>query len=272
MSSEEKGLFALLNEEQENQISRLELDSISTNPDQDRGNWDDDETIAHIEALAETIYEKGDVNEPIYVRPHGENGYILIDGECRYRAAKLKGLTHLSAIIKNNYSHDEASKQALQSQVNKLALTPLALAKALQARIDSGWSVDDLKKATGKSNSWISRRLSLLKLPDDVVKLAKDSIITDPETLIKLSKLPDDERVGAIASLTDGTANVSDVLPEKEKKPKAKVTKTEKEVRLVISVDEAKQILLKITPSLMLQSEKETVKQWGELIEALDEG
>jgi ParB/RepB/Spo0J family partition protein len=219
-------LHSFLTAEADDSLAKISLHLIDANPSQDRYDWEDKETIEHISSLSVGIKAAGDVSDPIKVIP-GDNGrFTLIDGECRLRAAKKAELDNISALIKRGLSVEQASSQALHTQTNKLVLKPIALARALKRRIDDeGWTVAKLIEVTGKSKAWISKRLSLLDLPEEIQKLAEDSIVIDPDNLKKIAKLSESAQIEAVLGLRSGELAVKDIG-----KPKAKV-KTPKENR-----------------------------------------
>lgn len=237
-------LHNLLTTKEQTELLKIKLDIIDPNPEQDRNNWDDPDTIEHISSLSRSIGKMGDVSDPIKIIPNSsEKGrYILVDGECRFRAAKKANLTELTAIIKRDLTVEQASVEALQTQTNKLALRPIAMAKALQKRIDSGWTIQRLKEATGKSDAWLSKRISLLDIPDDVKEIAEDGLVLDPDNLKKIAKLKDKERSDFITNLKNGNASIKDIKKGKVTRPKSATTRKS---RITISEEDAKLIIEK---------------------------
>ena len=74
---------------------------IVLNPYQPRKSF----TIDSLEEMAQSIRQYG-VIQPITVRKVAQDGYELITGERRLRAAKLAGLDYIPAIIMNAYEQD----------------------------------------------------------------------------------------------------------------------------------------------------------------------
>jgi ParB family chromosome partitioning protein len=72
-------------------LLEVPVNAVAPNPNQPRTQWDADE----IEALAASIREVG-ILQPIVVRRAGEDGYELVAGERRLRAAKVAGLVYSS--------------------------------------------------------------------------------------------------------------------------------------------------------------------------------
>lgn len=138
----------------------LPIDSILPNPQQPRARFDD-ETLT---ALSESIAELG-VLQPIVVRP-GEDGYVLVAGERRLRAAKRAGLTEIPAVVRG--VDDEAGSliQALVENLQREDLTPLEEAAAYQQMLDDfDMTHAEIAARVGRSRSAISNAIRLLGLP-----------------------------------------------------------------------------------------------------------
>src|SRR5713226_7194037 len=93
-----RGLGALLSSAQEAgpaaPMTELPIESIRPNPQQPRKDFND----KALRDLAESFRQTG-VLQPVLVRRRGI-GYELIVGERRWRAAKLAGLTHIPAVVR----------------------------------------------------------------------------------------------------------------------------------------------------------------------------
>ncbi len=139
----------------------LPLDSIEPNPQQPREHFDEEA----LQSLADSIAEVG-VLQPIVVRPHGE-GYLLIAGERRCRAARRAGMEEIPAIIRSQ-DEDEASSlaEALIENVQREDLSPLEEAAGYQQLMaDFGLTHEAVAGRVGKSRSAITNTLRLLQLP-----------------------------------------------------------------------------------------------------------
>ncbi|MCI0480469.1 MAG: ParB/RepB/Spo0J family partition protein, partial [Candidatus Dadabacteria bacterium] len=89
-----KGLGALIPQSKESGSISIPLGSITANPAQPRTDIDEDS----LKELIQSIKENG-VLQPILVRPRGD-GYELVAGERRVRAARLAGLTRIPAEVR----------------------------------------------------------------------------------------------------------------------------------------------------------------------------
>ena len=129
----------------------------------------DEESLA---ALAESIREVG-VLQPVLVRAGGD-GFELIAGERRWRAARRIGLQTIPAIVR---TADDASmlQQAIVENVQREELNPLEEAAAYQQLIeDFSLTHDDVATRVGKSRTTITNTLRLLQLPPSIQRHLKE--------------------------------------------------------------------------------------------------
>jgi ParB family chromosome partitioning protein len=149
-------------------LQEIPTASISANPQQPRQHFDE-ESLA---ALAESIREVG-VLQPVLVREQGE-GYELIAGERRWRAARRVGLQTIPAIIR--HADDAAMlQQSIVENVQREQLNPLEEAAAYQQLIeDFSLTHDDVANRVGKSRATVTNMLRLLQLPPAIQRYVKD--------------------------------------------------------------------------------------------------
>jgi ParB family chromosome partitioning protein len=149
-------------------LQEIPTSAIRANPQQPR-QYFDEETLA---ALAESIREVG-VLQPVLVREQGE-GFELIAGERRWRAARRVGLQTIPAIIRHA---DDAAvlQQSIVENVQREELNPLEEAAAYQQLIeDFSLTHDDVANRVGKSRATVTNMLRLLQLPPAIQRYLKD--------------------------------------------------------------------------------------------------
>jgi ParB family chromosome partitioning protein len=164
---------------------------IDPSPDNPR------ESVGDVTELAESIAEVGILQSLLLVR-RGER-YEVVCGARRLAAAVLKELPTVPAIVTDDDDPGRLHARRLIENIQRADLSPLEEAKALQQIIDAGVEGGQraLGKRIGKSQSYISKRLDLLRLPADVQTRvgrppeAGGISITDAEQLAKVAKLPD---------------------------------------------------------------------------------
>jgi len=146
----------------------IPVGDVTPNPNQPRVHFDE-ETLAELTASIQQI----GVLQPILVRPTTE-GYELIAGERRWRAAGRAGLAMIPAVVRD--TDDEASiEQALVENLHREDLTPLEEAAAYQQLLeDFELTHEQVADRVGKSRSAITNTLRLLGLPPGIQHLLAD--------------------------------------------------------------------------------------------------
>ncbi len=152
-------------------LEDLPISSIRPNPQQPREHFDE-ESLA---ALAESIREVG-VLQPVLVRAAGD-GYELIAGERRWRAARRVGLQTIPSIVR--VADDAAMlQQAIVENVQREQLNPLEEAAAYQQLIeDFSFTHDEVATRVGKSRATITNTLRLLQLPPTIQRYLKEGTL-----------------------------------------------------------------------------------------------
>ncbi len=150
----------------------IPLQSIRPNPHQPRRLFDED----GLQELAASIAQIG-VLQPILVRP-ADNGYELIAGERRWRAAGIAALEVIPAIVRT--TDDMSSmEQALVENLHRADLTPLEEAAAYHQLIeDFDFTHEQVAERVGKSRSAISNSLRLMALPTEIQQYLGDGRLT----------------------------------------------------------------------------------------------
>ena len=160
-----KGLGALLPEFQETEPKTLfycGIEEIIPNRSQPRKYFDE----SKLQELAESIKEKG-ILEPLIVR-RIDQGYELIVGERRWRAAQKAGLKEVPVWVKEVEAR-EALEISLIENLQREDLNPIEAAEGFKHLIEEfNLSQEDLSKRIGKDRTTITNTLRLLKLPLEV--------------------------------------------------------------------------------------------------------
>ncbi len=146
--------------------STLRLDQLQAGKYQPRTRMDE----GSLYELAESIKSQG-IMQPILVRPVGANGYEIIAGERRFRAAKLAGLDSVPVLVKE-VPDEAAAVMALIENIQREDLNPLEEAQGLQ-RLVSEFSLthEQAAQAVGRSRSAASNLLRLLNLTAPVQQM-----------------------------------------------------------------------------------------------------
>ena len=173
-----KGLEALIPIEGEGEekaaggVLEVELTAIHPNPHQPRTTIRDQDLVE----LAASIQAHG-VIQPLIVAREGE-GYRLIAGERRWRAARLAGLSTVPVIVKDVAPH-EMLELALVENLQREDLNPLEEAAAYQQLIEEfGLTHEEVARRVGKSRVAITNTLRLLKAAEPVKEALLNGKIT----------------------------------------------------------------------------------------------
>jgi len=163
-----RGLEALIPDKRERIESRGELilkvpvEEIHPNPFQPRTVFDHEK----IQELVSSIKERG-IIQPLLVRKRRE-GYELIAGERRWRAAQQAGISDVPVIIRE-ISDTEVLEMSLIENLQREDLNPLEEAEAYRKLIEKfNHTQEELATRLGKNRSTIANSLRILRLPEGI--------------------------------------------------------------------------------------------------------
>jgi ParB family transcriptional regulator, chromosome partitioning protein len=172
----------------------VELDphEIIPNPQQPR-------SIFEPQAFAELVHSIREfgVLQPIVVRQKGD-GYELIMGERRLRAAREAGLTKIPTVIRDT-ADENMLRDALLENLHRANLNPLEEASAYKQLLeDFGTTQDQLADRLGRSRPQITNTLRLLKLPLEVQTKVAAGVLSAGHARALLGA-PDDATMSMLA-------------------------------------------------------------------------
>jgi ParB family transcriptional regulator, chromosome partitioning protein len=146
--------------------------AIRPNPYQPREAFDEEA----IGALADSIREVG-LLQPVLVRPAGD-GFELIAGERRWRAAQRVGLQVIPALVRET-DDNTALEQGLVENLQREDLNPLEEAAAYQQLVeDFHLTHEQVAARVGKSRAAISNTLRLMQLPPSIQRAVREGQLT----------------------------------------------------------------------------------------------
>ena len=147
---------------QGNSPKEIAVDRITASPFQPRRMFDE----VKIEELAASIRNQG-IIQPLVVRPMGD-GFELIAGERRWRAAMRAGLNRVPVMIRDASDH-EALQLALVENLQREDLNAIEEANGYRRlQEEFHWSQEEMADKVGKSRPAIANALRLLTLPTEV--------------------------------------------------------------------------------------------------------
>ena len=149
-------------------VEFVSLDDIRPNSSQPRKVFDQEA----LQDLASSIREHG-VIQPVLLRP-ARNGYELVAGERRWRAARLAGLKQIPAIVRD-LTDRQNMFYALIENMQREDLNSIEEARGMEEMMSAfGLNQEETAKTIGKSRSYVTNALRLLRLPQDVQDMVMD--------------------------------------------------------------------------------------------------
>jgi ParB family chromosome partitioning protein len=153
--------------------TEIPLDRIRENPRQPRTHLDD----GAMATLTASILEHG-VIQPVLVT-ETIDGYQLVAGERRVRAARAAGLERIPAVIRQLADRDQL-ELALVENLQREDLDPIEAATAYRQLIDEfAFSQEDLAARVGRARSTVANTLRLLDLHPAVQAALADGRIAE---------------------------------------------------------------------------------------------
>ena len=178
----------------------LPVDAISPNPNQPRRVFGTQE----LEELAGSIQALG-LLQPLTVRRRAD-GWELVAGERRLRAAKLAGLEEVPC-ISLQIDDQRSSLLALVENLQRKDLDFWEEALALDRLISVyHLSQEEAARRIGKSQSAVANKLRLLKLPEDTLRALRDGGCTERHARAVL-RLPENRRSEALINIAKRRMN-----------------------------------------------------------------
>ncbi|MDO4755228.1 MAG: ParB/RepB/Spo0J family partition protein [Parabacteroides sp.] len=222
-------------------ISEIELRKIQPNPEQPRSIFEE-ETL---QELATSIRALG-VIQPITLKEIGQDQYMIISGERRYRASLMAGLESIPAYIKTA-ADENVVEMALIENIQREDLNSIEIALAYQKLIDNyGLTQEKLSERVGKKRATIANYLRLLKLPAEIQMGLKDRKIDmgharalipieDPEVQLALYEqiLEEGLSVRNVEEIVRSGINSDTFAHEKKEKPAGQKKRLPEEYNLL---------------------------------------
>ena len=182
----------IVEETPKEEIVEVNIDELRSNPYQPRKVFDQDA----LQELSDSIKQHG-VFQPIIVKK-SIKGYEIIAGERRVKASKMAGLDTVPAIVRE-FDDSEMMEIALLENLQREDLNPfeeaMAYVKIMEAK---NLTHEELAKVLGKSQSYVTNTIGLLRLPDDI----RDLVVQDKLSMTHariLSKMSDYNTIKLLA-------------------------------------------------------------------------
>ncbi len=151
------------------------IEKVNPNPDQPRRSFDK-EKLADLSA---SIREKG-ILQPLIVRasPRQKDGYEIVAGERRWRAAQMAKLHEIPVIVRD-FNDTEVLEVAIIENIQRADLNPVEEAAGYSQLMEKfGHTQEKLSEVLGKSRSHIANSVRLLTLPPEVLAFLREGKLT----------------------------------------------------------------------------------------------
>ena len=171
-------------------IQHIPLEALRPGPWQPRKAFNEEA----LQELAGSIRSHG-VLTPLRVVPaHAGQGYLIVAGERRWRAAGQIGMAALPCVVMDDGVDDELLHElAILDNLHRANLLPAEEARAVADLSRLGVKQQEIALRLGKSSSWVSQRLAISRLPDIALDRLDNGTVTREEAfaLTKLRDYPD---------------------------------------------------------------------------------
>lgn len=149
-------------------VQQLAVTVLAPNPEQPRTVFDE----TALNELADSIKQYG-IIQPLVVTPV-DDGYHIIAGERRWRAAKIAGLKTVPTVVRTT-QQQEKLELAILENVQRVDLSPLEQAVSIE-RLHQQFNLayTDIAKRLGKAETTVNNTVRLLQLPAD----AREALIS----------------------------------------------------------------------------------------------
>ena len=155
-----------------------------------------------LDELAQSLKELGQ-QTPIVVNPNGKGKYIIEQGERRWRAAKMAGLTTIAAVISHSEKDLKRTVRQLAENVQRDDMKLMELAQAVHELVASGLAIRELAGLLGKKESYISTLNACAELPSVLKPLVEGNHIKDPVSLRRLKNACADHEADVARQISD---------------------------------------------------------------------
>ncbi|MBI2122641.1 MAG: ParB/RepB/Spo0J family partition protein [Armatimonadetes bacterium] len=157
----------------EDRTTEIPISRLTANPMQPRSSMDPQEFAGLVDSV-----RKHGVLQPIVVRPAGD-GFEVVAGERRWRAAEAAGLNAVLAVVRT-LTDQEALELALVENLQREDLNPIERARAYRRLIDEfGLTQEQVADRVGKSQPSVANGLRLLNLPPQIQAALEAGRITE---------------------------------------------------------------------------------------------
>lgn len=279
----------------ENEIVYIPRDKIVPEPGQDRDDWEDPATVAHVKSLADSMSiqlpdgRKYGVRDPISVLPADDDGnHRIIKGESRWRASGLADIDEIPCRIQRRATVENRLDHVTENALKK-GLTLWQRANSIRRdKEEFNFDSKQIMIAHGiRNKTQLSKIMSVFSLDESAQELVRRDLVGDVNLVYDLKKL-DEKQIEKLKKKIEKGDSVPQAIksllpkPKKEKPaPDPKISDSETEGQgdaspsyLALGLDEGRAkalaVLLDLSPDLDATQLKERIEE--RLSELVTEG
>ena len=240
-------------EEKKEPETLVKITMVEPNRKQPRKNFDEDA----LQELSDSIKQFG-LLQPILVQDRKDN-YEIIEGERRWRAAKIAGLKEIPVIVRD-YSDQEIMEISLIENIQREDLNPIEEAQAYKRLLtEFNLKQDEVAERVSKSRAAVTNSIRLLKLSDEVQQMVIDDMISTGHARTLLAVEDKDEQYNLAQRIFDEKLSVRDVekLVKNLHKPEKPSKKTDNKTMEAIYQDIEEKLKQKLSTKVIVTSKGE---------------
>lgn len=186
-------------------ILLVPTDEIIPNPNQPRKVFNQNQ----LDALADSIRNNG-IIQPLVVRKNNNDEYELISGERRLRAAVKVGLETVPCVLMS-VSDNDSALFAIIENIQRDNLNYFEEAESISRLVnDYSMTQEEISKRLGKSQSYLSNKLRLLRLSDELRSVILENSLSERHARALLRLDSDIDRLKALLEIIEKNMNVSE--------------------------------------------------------------
>ncbi len=204
-----------------------------------------------IESLIISIKEHG-LLQPILIRPY-QNSFEIVAGHRRFHACKSLRWRHIPCKIRE-LSDKQAFEIQITENIQRKSMSSLEEAEAFRKYVqDLGWGgVTELSRKIGKSEEYVSHRIQLLKLPQDI----KEKIMLNKLSIsqaLELTNLSHENIIQFSNHIIENELTIRQIREVKTVFSKEKITEGNHIIKDIINSKSAKTLKITKKTSLALK-------------------
>lgn len=215
-----KGLGALIPGDDnkaisENKFRTIALDQIEPNPMQPRTDFDEDS----LRQLSQSLKDDG-LMQPLVVKTNGQ-GYTIIAGERRFRAARMAELKEVPVVVMDEIDDGRMLELALIENLQREDLNPIETAEAYRRLIDDcNLTQNLLAQKVGKSRAAVANTIRLNNLPESIKTMLRSGQLSEGHARTILSLDSETAMLKAARQIIDGALTVrqAETMPGRKKR------------------------------------------------------